>query len=78
MREKRIVMLRWAAAVMLLAAVCHAADAIDETDTWNDGLVGDWDCMYCDAVVTNESDYLVAQFDSQTVPDYERCIAWTP
>jgi len=78
MREKRTVGFGWTAAIaLLLAVVCHATETVDETDTWDDGLVGDWDCMDCDAVVTNESDHLVAQFDSQSVPGYERCIAWT-
>ncbi len=63
---------------MLLAMACHAAEPVDETDTWNDGLVGEWGGLRSDAVITNAGEYLVAQFESQSVPGYERCIAWTP
>jgi len=66
------------ALTLVVGAVCHAAETVDETDTWNDGLVGEWDGLRSDAVITNAGDYLVAQFESQAVPSYERCIAWTP
>ncbi len=79
MRDKRITRVGYTTAVLLLmAVVCHAAETVDETDTWDDGLVGDWDGMRSDAVITNTGNYLMAKFEAQLVPDYECCIAWTP
>lgn len=79
MKEKRTTGFGWVVALaLLMGLVCHAAETVDETDTWDDGLVGDWDGLRSDALITNVADHLVAQFESQSVPGYERCIAWTP
>lgn len=80
MRSKRTTRVGFAAAtaVLLFRAVCQSAETVDDIDSWNDGRTGYWFERRSDVVVTNVSDYLLAQFKSQVVPRYERCIAWTP
>lgn len=72
---------RWmvpAAVLILFAPLLHAADPVDELDTWDDGTLGDWQDRGGEAVLANEGDYLAAQFGDQELPGYETCLAWTP
>jgi hypothetical protein len=65
--------------MLLLAAVCSVAETVDDTHTWDDGLVGDWGDLHSDAALSNPGDHLEVQFeDAYSVPEYERCLAWTP